>query len=40
MTARRLRLLKQLSCIAQQIKKTENLAGEAPTMTVYQTVDC
>jgi hypothetical protein len=38
MTARRLRLLEQLSCIAQQIKKNESLAGEAPTMTVYQTV--
>ena len=34
MTARRLRLLKQLARIAQQITEAENLTGEA-TMTFY-----
>ena len=35
MTARRLRLLKQLARITQQISEAENLTGEAQTMTFY-----
>jgi hypothetical protein len=38
MTARRLRFLKQLSRIAQQIKEAENLTGEVQAMTFYNTV--